>query len=165
MEAGKLLTVEVVVEHSKGRQTTKFAKVVNPSSIVVAGRVPEVDRCEAAGLRANLVVADVVIEVGELLTVKVMVERSKSRPTAKIAKVVGPSSIVVAERAPKVGRCEVAQLLAKLVVADVVMEAGKLLTVEVVVEHSKGRQTDKVRESSEPRLQSWLRGVFRRRPP
>ena len=68
----------------------------------------------------------------------------------EFAKVVGPSSIVVAERAPKVDRREVAELRVNLVVADVVMEVGELVTVEVVVERSKSRQPDKNREGCGP---------------
>ena len=50
------------------------------------------------------------------------VNHNKARPTDKVAEVVDPFTVVVAELVPEIDRREVAELFANLEVADVVME-------------------------------------------
>ena len=98
-------------------QLTQTVAVVDPCTIVVAARVPEVDPVDIADLFANRVAADLVMAVFEVAVVY-----NRDAITDTILAVVDPSTFVVAELVP--------------------MGVVQLLSVEVAAVHNKSRQTN-----------------------
>ena len=102
---------------------------------------------EVSSLLANRVVADVVMGLGELVSIEVAVEHNKGMPTDTIVAVVGPCIIVVATLVPEIDPVNIADFYANRVAADVVM---------AVVEHSTGKPTDTSSAVVGPSTKTWL---------
>ena len=102
VEVDQLVAVEVAVEHNEGGPSDKILEVVDPSTVVVAELVLEVDLLEVAEVLANRVAAGVAMEMDELIRVEVAVEHSEGGPTDTILEGVDLITFVVAEPLAKV---------------------------------------------------------------
>ena len=112
VEVDQLVAVEVAVEHNEGGPSDKILEVVDPSTVVVAELVLEVDLLEVAEVLANRVAAGVAMEMDELIRVEVAVEHSEGGPTDTILEGVDLITFVV-------------EPLAKVVAVNLAAEGAK----------------------------------------